>query len=449
MPSAIQAMSRRYEFWKTPGDLQNAADRMSGRATWQLYGHDAERALTSLCHHSVKFSISLSVGFLDSLHDPSAYVAPHNISDVVIPMYKHPLTSPPPPRFFQNPICRVSIVWQDTAFSPLPSDSSGQSWARWSIQGPSSVADSLLGNQVPATEIPQVVAVCFLWRTHICRARHSMRACMSAVLPKPMLTGTHILWSTSLREWRHPRIPRQHHRRMRMAVSAMITTQDEGPTWAWFCVAPDVPTGKLWWVAWCASRLLDHTPNDVAQKPQTCDVILSSVGEVRVWRGASYSCWNDDFWLETRAIFSTYRTPRIFTNGIRTLGVMIPVGTLTSCWQLPWNDPSPSGWPVVSTRVDLTAGSDESWSPCRLSKCLESAGLDLWRTAGSDLLGTDPTTQETMTLPVAVEQSKSPWPLVTERSSTELEGPSWMAGTRTGGPSRCPTAWTWHLSTLH
>ena len=36
MPSATQAMSRRNEFWNTPEDLQNAADRMSGRATWQL-----------------------------------------------------------------------------------------------------------------------------------------------------------------------------------------------------------------------------------------------------------------------------------------------------------------------------------------------------------------------------------------------------------------------------
>ena len=123
----------------------------------------------------------------------------------------------------------------------------------------------------------------------------------------------------------------QHHRRMRMAVSVMIKAQDEGPTWTWFCVAPDISTGKLWWVAWCAGRLLDHTPNDVAQKPQTCDVILSSMGEVRLWRGASYKCWNDDFWLETRAIFSTYRRTQILPNGIHTLGVMIHVGTLTSC----------------------------------------------------------------------------------------------------------------------
>ena len=109
-------------------------------------------------------------------------------------------------------------------------------------------------------------------------------------------------------------------------------------------------------------------------------------------------------------------------------------------------------WPLairmahrVPTRVDLTAGSDEGLSPHRPSKCLESAVLDPRRTAGSDLLGTDPSTPETMKLPVAVERSESPWLLVTERSSAELEGPSWMAGTHTA--SRCPKAWTWHLST--
>ena len=102
----------------------------------------------------------------------------------------------------------------------------------------------------------------------------------------------------------------------------------------------------------------------------------------------------------------------------------------------------------VSTCVDLTAGNEESRSPRRLSKRLESAGLDLRCTAGSDLLGTDTSTPETMMLPVAVEWSKSSWFLVAERSSAVLEGPSWMAGTRTGGPSRCPKAWTWHLSTL-
>ena len=51
----------------------------------------------------------------------------------------------------------------------------------------------------------------------------------------------------------------------------MIIKPDEGPT-SWFCVASDVPTGKPWPVAWCAGRLPDRTPNDVAQKPQTCDV---------------------------------------------------------------------------------------------------------------------------------------------------------------------------------
>ena len=35
-----------------------------------------------------------SVGFLDSLHDPSAYVAPHDISDAAVPVNEHSL--PPP-----------------------------------------------------------------------------------------------------------------------------------------------------------------------------------------------------------------------------------------------------------------------------------------------------------------------------------------------------------------
>ena len=103
-------------------------------------------------------------------------------------------------------------------------------------------------------------------------------------------------------------------------------------------------------------------------------------------------------------------------------------------------------WPLalrtahrVSTRVDLTAGSDEPRSPRRRSKRLESAGLDL--------PVSDPSTPETMKLPVAVERSESPWRLVTERSSAELEGPSWIAGTHTGGPSHCPRAQTWHPST--
>ena len=102
----------------------------------------------------------------------------------------------------------------------------------------------------------------------------------------------------------------------------------------------------------------------------------------------------------------------------------------------------------VSTSVDLTVGSDETRSPRLPSKRLVSAGLDLRRTAGSDLLGRGPSTLGTTMLPVAVERSKSPSPLVTEWSSAVLEGPSWMAGMRTEGPSPCPKAWTWHLSTL-
>ena len=133
----------------------------------------------------------------------------------------------------------------------------------------------------------------------------------------------------------------------------MTIKPDEDPTWAWFCVAPDVPAGKPWPVAWCAGRLPDRTPNDVAQKPQTSNVKKSSRVVIRPWRGASYRYWNDDFWLEKRAIFSSYRTPRILTNEIHTLAVKILVGILTSCWQLPWNDPLLSKWPWEFPRVKI------------------------------------------------------------------------------------------------
>ena len=58
-----------------------------------------------MSHHTVVLTISLSVGFLDSLHDPSAYVAPH---DVAVPVYEHTLMAPP--GFFQSPVCRASTV---------------------------------------------------------------------------------------------------------------------------------------------------------------------------------------------------------------------------------------------------------------------------------------------------------------------------------------------------
>ena len=116
-----------------------------------------------------------------------------------------------PPGFFQSPVCRASTVSRDIASSPVPSDSSGQSQVPWSIQGPASAADSSPGSQVPKVEIPQVVVECFLSRTHICQAPYSMRADTSAVLPKPMLTGTHISASAVLGEWRHLRIPHLPH----------------------------------------------------------------------------------------------------------------------------------------------------------------------------------------------------------------------------------------------
>ena len=49
--------------------------------------------------HMVVLTISLSVGFLDSLHDPSAYVAPHDISEAAVPVYEHTLTAPTPDSF--------------------------------------------------------------------------------------------------------------------------------------------------------------------------------------------------------------------------------------------------------------------------------------------------------------------------------------------------------------
>ena len=58
--------------------------------------------------HTVVLTISLSVGFLDSLHDPTAYMAPHDISEAAVPVYEHTLIAPP--RFFQSPVCRASTV---------------------------------------------------------------------------------------------------------------------------------------------------------------------------------------------------------------------------------------------------------------------------------------------------------------------------------------------------
>ena len=116
-----------------------------------------------------------------------------------------------PPGFFPIPECRASATARDITYAPVPSHSSEQSQVLWSIQAPASVADSSPGSQVPEVEIPQVDVECFLSRTHICQALYSMRAGTSAVLPKPMLTGTHIWESAILGEWRHPRISHRPH----------------------------------------------------------------------------------------------------------------------------------------------------------------------------------------------------------------------------------------------
>ena len=150
---------------------------------------------------------------------------------------------------------------------------------RWAIPGtvihsgePVTVVDSLEGNKVPAKEIPQVVIGCVLSRMPTCRARRSMREDMITVSLKPMLAGLQFSWFAILGKWRHPRIPLEYHTVMQTAVSIKIKVQDEGPTWAQFCVAPDIPARKLWWVAWCADLLPDRKPNEVTQKPHTCDV---------------------------------------------------------------------------------------------------------------------------------------------------------------------------------
>ena len=46
-------------------------------------------------------TISLSAGFLDSLHDPLAYVAPHDIPDAAVPVNENAVT-PPPPRILSE-----------------------------------------------------------------------------------------------------------------------------------------------------------------------------------------------------------------------------------------------------------------------------------------------------------------------------------------------------------
>ena len=108
-------------------------------------------------------------------------------------------------------------------------------------------------------------------------------------------------------------------------------------------------------------------------------------------------------------------------------------------------------WPLafrtarrVSTRVDLSSSSDESPSPRRRSKRLESADLDPRRTAGLDLPVPDPSTPEIMKLPVAVERSESPWRLVTERSSAELEEPS--DGCMDGSLCLHLEVWNYHVA---
>ena len=159
MPSAIQAMSRRYEFWKTPENLQKAADRMSGKATWQLYAHEADSARPHELSHGhtddqlecrLPWQSPPSIGLCGS----SWYLWCCGSSEWTF--------AAGPPGFFPSPGCRASAVERDITFAPVPSDSSEQSQVPWSIQGPASVADSSPVSQVPEVEIPQVDVECFL-----------------------------------------------------------------------------------------------------------------------------------------------------------------------------------------------------------------------------------------------------------------------------------------------
>ena len=197
------------------------------------------------------------------------------------------------------------------------------------------VAGSWWETQVPAKEIPPVGAGCFLSKTHTCRERHPKRESKNFVSLKPMLTGTLFSWSAILMEWRHRKFRLVHRTPMRMAVSSMPKAQNAGPTWAWFYIALGIPAEKLWWLAWCAGRLPDRKPNDVTQKPQTCEVKWSSMVAIRLWTGTSCKYWNDGFWIWTHAIFSTYRRTWISPSEIHTHAMMILAGTLTSSQQLP------------------------------------------------------------------------------------------------------------------
>ena len=53
-------------------------------------------------------SVRVRVGFLDSLHNPSAYVTSHDIPDVAIPVNKPLLTAPPGD--FPSPVGRALTV---------------------------------------------------------------------------------------------------------------------------------------------------------------------------------------------------------------------------------------------------------------------------------------------------------------------------------------------------
>ena len=155
-----------------------------------------------------------------------------------------------------------------------------------------------------------------------------------------------------------------------------------------------------------------------------CNVKWSSMVVIRLWTGATCKYWNDG--LNTCHLFDLQKDTNLtqwdsYTcsdDSQRDLDIISaasrewPFATRMAC--------------KVSTREDLTAGSDESLSPRRSEWHPESAAADPWRTAGWALLGTVPEVPGTRKLFPAEERSESSEHLETERPSARLEGPSWM-----------------------
>ena len=156
------AISRRYEFWKTPDDLQYTADRMSGRATWQLYAHDADNTLTS-CPVMLS-SWSLSACVLASLTVSTIHL--------LIWLSWCPLwfdsngwrAIDSSSGFFPYPVDKARAVWLDIASSLVPLDWDVRYLGRWSILEPGMEVGSWPGIQLPVTRTPTFDTGYFLFR---------------------------------------------------------------------------------------------------------------------------------------------------------------------------------------------------------------------------------------------------------------------------------------------